>query len=272
MISDGDGRVAVFLQLGPDEGRGNNVVQATFDGSTGMPAQFAASGLVAGNPAQTSVTGVVLDNSNLPIPGVTMHLLGLSQGTNGNVPIDVVPAVQTDSQGQFTLTQAPIGVFKLMADGTTAAVQEPRNSDAGIRRDDGGRAQHHRWDADLFAESRYGEPDLRYRHHRRDTHASGLAGFSLTVAPGSATFPGGSRSGLHQRDAGAHGQDSDGAGLRAAAAVYSDDPAGGNDVQSAGQDDASERGRSGAAGGDRDVFLRSRPGGVRGDRHGHREQ
>ena len=106
----------------PDEGRGNNVVQATFDGSTGMPAQFVASGLVAGNPAQTSVSGVVLDNSNMPIPGVTMHLLGLSQGTNGNVPIDVVPAVQTDSQGQFTLTQAPIGVFKLMADGTTAAV------------------------------------------------------------------------------------------------------------------------------------------------------
>ena len=55
MISDGDGPVAVFLQLGPDEGRGNNVVQATFDGATGMPAQFAASGLVAGNPAQTSV-------------------------------------------------------------------------------------------------------------------------------------------------------------------------------------------------------------------------
>jgi hypothetical protein len=36
--------------------------------------------------------------------------------------VDVVPSVQTDAQGQFTLTQAPIGVFKLMADGTTAAV------------------------------------------------------------------------------------------------------------------------------------------------------
>lgn len=36
--------------------------------------------------------------------------------------VDVVPSVQTDAQGQFTLTQAPIGVFKLMADGTTVAV------------------------------------------------------------------------------------------------------------------------------------------------------
>jgi hypothetical protein len=122
MVTDGDGRAAVFLQTGPDEGRDNNVVQATLGDNTGSTALFTATGLVAGNPAQTSVTGVVLDNSNVPIPGVTMRLLRLSQGTNGNVPVEVVPSVQTDNQGQFNMTQVPVGVFKLMADGTTAQV------------------------------------------------------------------------------------------------------------------------------------------------------
>ena len=163
--------------------------------ATGQPAVFAASGLVAGNPAQTSVTGVVLDNSSVPIPGVTMHLLGLSQGTNGNVPIDVVPAVQTDSQGQFTLTQAPIGVFKLMADGTTAAVQ-------------GKKFPTLEFDVTTVAgrSTTVGMPiyvqnlDTVNQICVTDTTGGTLTlpdspGFSLTVAPGSATFPGGSRSG-----------------------------------------------------------------------------
>ena len=162
---------------------------------TGMPAQFAASGLVAGNPAQTSVTGVVLDNSNLPIPGVTMHLLGLSQGTNGNVPIDVVPAVQTDSQGQFTLTQAPIGVFKLMADGTTAAVGTKKYPTL-------------EFDVTTVAGRSTGVGTPIYLQNLDTVNQLCVTattggtltlpdspGFSLTVAPGSATFPGGSRSG-----------------------------------------------------------------------------
>ena len=267
-----DGRVAAFLQLGPDEGWGNNVVQATFDGATGMPAQFAASGLVAGNPAQTSVTGVVLDNSNVPIRGVTMHLLGLSQGTNGNVPIDVVPAVQTDSQGQFTLTQAPIGVFKLMADGTTAAV--------GTKKD-----PTLEFDVTTVAGRSTGvgmpiylkDLDTVNQICVTDTTGGTLTlpdspGFSSTVAPGSATFPGGSRSGcisatpVHMDKipmAPGFGQQP--------RFILTIQPVG-DDVQPSGGDDATERGWFGAAGGDRDVFLRSRPGVVRGDRHRDGEQ
>ena len=195
MVTDGDGRVAAFLQLGPDEGRANNVVQATFAGNPGAPATFPASGLVAGNPAQTSVTGVVLDNSNLPIPGVTMRLLGLSQGTNGNVPIEVVPPVQTNSQGQFVITQAPVGVFKLMADGTTATVA-------------GKRYPTLEFDVTTVAgrSTTIGMPiylqalDTVNQLCVSETTGGTLTlpafpGFSLTVAPGSATFPGGSRSG-----------------------------------------------------------------------------
>jgi hypothetical protein len=195
MVTDGDGRAAAFLELGPDEGQSNNVVQATFYGYAGTPAVFVATGLVAGNPAQTSVTGVVLDNSSLPIPGVTMRLLTLSQGTNGNVPVDVVPPVQTDAQGQFTLTQAPVGVFKLMADGTTATVP-------------GKQYPTLEFDVTTVAgrSTTVGMPIYLKNLDTVDqicvsaTTGGTLTlpaypGFSLTVAPGSATFPGGSLSG-----------------------------------------------------------------------------
>ncbi len=195
MISDGDGRVAAFLQLGPNEGRSNNIVQAAFEGDQGAPATFMASGLVAGNPAQTSVTGVVLTNSSVPIPGVTMRLLGLQQGTNGNVPVEVVPPVQTDAQGQFTITQAPVGVFKLMADGTTATVP-------------GKQYPTLEFDVTTVAgrSTTVGMPmylqalDTVNQLCVSDTSGGTLTlpafpGFSLTVAAGSATFPGGSRSG-----------------------------------------------------------------------------
>jgi hypothetical protein len=195
MMTDGDGRAAVFLQAGPGEGRGNNVVQATFAENAGFPAVFTATGLVAGNPAQTSVSGVVLDNSSVPIPGVTMRLLGLSQGTNGNVPVEVIPSVQTDSQGQFTMTQAPVGVFKLMADGTTAQIpgeQFPtlefdvttvagRNTTVGMP---------------MYLKALDTVNQLCVTATTGGTLTLPASpGFSLTIAPGSATFPGGSRSG-----------------------------------------------------------------------------
>jgi hypothetical protein len=195
MPTDGDGRAAAFLQLGPDEGRVNNVVQATFEGNPGAPAIFPASGLVAGNPAQTSVTGVVLDNSNLPIPGVTMRLLALSQGTTGNVPVEVVPPVTTGAQGQFTITQAPVGIFKLMADGATAAVE-------------GKRYPTLEFDVTTVAgrSTTIGMPmylqalDTANQLCVSETAGGTLTlpafpGFSLTVGPGSATFAGGSRAG-----------------------------------------------------------------------------
>ena len=74
--TDSDGRAAAVLTLGPQEGINNNVVNSIFPGLTGLPAVFTASGLAPGNPADTTVSGVVLDNSNTPIPGATAKILG----------------------------------------------------------------------------------------------------------------------------------------------------------------------------------------------------
>ena len=71
---DSDGRAAATLTLGSQEGNANNLVQANFHGQPALrrPASR-ASGRAPGNPADTMISGVVLDNSNVPIPGVTVR-------------------------------------------------------------------------------------------------------------------------------------------------------------------------------------------------------
>lgn len=76
--TNSDGRVQAVLTLGPDEGFDNNLAQATFPGNSGFPVSFVASGKVAGNPANTKISGVVLDNSDIPTVlrcGLTGQLL-----------------------------------------------------------------------------------------------------------------------------------------------------------------------------------------------------
>jgi len=103
--------------------------------------------------------------------------------------------VQTDGQGQFTINQAPVGVFKLMADGTTATVP-------------GKQYPTLEFDVTTVAgrSTTVGMPmylqalDTVNQLCVSDTTGGTLTlpafpGFSLTVAAGSATFPGGSRSG-----------------------------------------------------------------------------
>jgi len=48
-------------------------VEADFVGDQGFPATFTASGRAAGDPSKTIISGVVLDNSNVPIPGATIR-------------------------------------------------------------------------------------------------------------------------------------------------------------------------------------------------------
>src|SRR5207244_9389914 len=71
--SDSDGRVAATLTLGLQEGNANNLVEANFTAKTAFAAAFTASGRAPGNPDNTTISGVVLDNSNAPIPGVTVR-------------------------------------------------------------------------------------------------------------------------------------------------------------------------------------------------------
>jgi len=137
----------------------------------------------------------VLDNSNHPIPGVTMRaVLTNVLNANGNA-VQSVPAVQTDSQGQFTIGQAPVGFVKLLADGSTAQIPGVYPS----------------LEYDLVTvagqKNTVGQPiyllPLDPRNQLCVTATSGggtltipdAPGFSLTFGPGQVTFPGGSKTG-----------------------------------------------------------------------------
>lgn len=192
--SDSDGRVAATLILGPDQGVNNNVVEANYGGSTGYGAAFAANALVPGPAAQTRISGVVLDNSNNPIPGVTMRLLQITQGNRSNIPQEMAAPVQTDAQGQFVMQAVPVGIFKLMADGGTAArsgtwptLEFDMVTVSG---------QNNTLGMPIFL------PELHPNDRVCVDETTGgtlnlpdVPGFALTIAPGAATFPGGSRSG-----------------------------------------------------------------------------
>jgi len=106
--TDVAGRAAANLVLGPDAGIENNVVEARIVGVDTIPATFVASGVTAGNPADTTFSGVVLDNADQPIPGVTMSVH------------NTLISTRSDEQGQFLLTDVPVGPIRLNADGSTA--------------------------------------------------------------------------------------------------------------------------------------------------------
>lgn len=190
-VTDSDGRVAVGLTLGKPEGFDNNVVEATFAGNPGAPVAFLASARVPADPAATRVTGVVLDNSNAPIAGVTLRLFRTHHGTG--VPEQVAEPVLTDEQGQFVIQPAPVGAFKLMADGATApngpwpTLEFDVVTVAGQPNDVG---------LPIYL------PALDAVHRLCVDETTGgtltlpaVPGFALTIAPGAATFPGGARTG-----------------------------------------------------------------------------
>lgn len=193
--TDSDGRVAATLTLGSQEGNANNLVEATFPSNTGLPASFAASGRASGNPSNTSISGVVLDNSNVPIPGVTIRAVLTNLLHSNSSIIQSVAAVETDAQGQFTVPQAPVGFVKLLVDGSTA--QRP-----GV---------YPTLDYDLVTvagrNNTLSQPiyllALNANNQLCVTATTGggtltipeAPGFSLTFGPGQVTFPGGSQTG-----------------------------------------------------------------------------
>ncbi len=108
--TDSDGRATVPFTLGPEVGNYAHIVEASFPGNAGNPASFLSTGLAIGDPGDTKISGVVLDNSNNPIPGVTMRVEGTTrQGI-------------TDDQGAFMIDNVPVGPVHLIADGSTATI------------------------------------------------------------------------------------------------------------------------------------------------------
>ena len=63
-----------------------------------------------GDPGQTAISGVVLDNQDQPVPGVTVRVDGTTR------------QAVSDPQASCTITQAPVGPVHLIADGSTATV------------------------------------------------------------------------------------------------------------------------------------------------------
>ena len=194
VTTDSDGRALALLTLGPGPGYDNNLVGVTAPGSV-RPVVFTASAKVPGAVADTKIAGVVLDNANRPIAGATMRLYQYYQANYSNIPVPVGTPVVTDAQGQFLMLQAPVGTFKLVADGTTAnsgSVAYP-----SVEYDlDTVSGQTNTIGSPIYLP----ELDTVNRLCVSDTLGGTLTipsvpGFALTVAAGSATFPGGARSG-----------------------------------------------------------------------------
>ena len=193
VTTDSDGRALAVFALGPTGG--SNIVQANFAGDPSSGVAFTASARLAGDPSKTTISGVVVDNSNNPMPNVTIRLYQTNQGSNNNLPRQIGTSVVTDAQGHFLISNAPFGYFKLMADGTTAG---------------GGTASYPTLEYDIVTiagqDNTVGVPiylpvlNTVNKLCVDATHGGTLTlpqspGFSLTVAPGAATFPGGARQG-----------------------------------------------------------------------------
>jgi Glucodextranase, domain B len=193
--TDSDGRAAATLTLGPEEGNANNLVAADFPSNQAFPSSFTASGRAPGDPSRTTISGVVLDNSNVPISGVTIRAVLTNLIHSNSSIIQSVAAVQTDEQGQFTIAQAPVGFVKLLVDGSTAqrtgtypTLDYDIVTVAGIN--------------NTLAMPIFLLP-LNTDNQLCVTATTGggtltipeAPGFSLTFGPGQVTFPGGSKTG-----------------------------------------------------------------------------
>jgi len=108
VVTDEQGRAAVRLHLDSREGMANNVVEASLGDREEGFVTFVASGRAVGEREVTSISGRVLDNTDVPVAGVTVTLEGTELTS------------RTDAEGRFQLEGVPVGTSHLRVDGTTA--------------------------------------------------------------------------------------------------------------------------------------------------------
>lgn len=181
VVTDNDGRASVEWTLGSLIGLDSQRVTASLVG-TDAKAGFLASALEIGDPGDTRISGVVLDNQDNPVPGVTIRVDGTTR------------EAAADAQGQFLITEVPVGPVHLLADGSTATVpgewptlsynlvtvagaENPLASPIYMVKLDTDNAQL------------VGLEDVEYTLDE-------IPGFELTVKAGSVTFPDGTNQGL----------------------------------------------------------------------------
>ncbi len=178
--TDSDGRASVAYVLGFEPGFDNHKVSAKVIGKPFFAA-FTASALTPGDPGNTSISGVVLDNQDTPIEGVTMRVAGMQR------------TAVTDVYGQFTITQVPVGPVHLVAEGATAVTpgEWPTLSQniitvAGANNPLA--APIYMVKLDTAHAQWVGDKDVSYTLPQ-------IPGFQLDVKAGSVTFPDGSKTG-----------------------------------------------------------------------------
>jgi hypothetical protein len=109
-VTDSDGRATSEFTLGFLVGGDAQRVTATLiDGPEDIvvSAGFSATAFIPAEPSLTSITGVVLNNQEAPLEGVTVRI-----DDNNRQAI-------TDEEGRFEITEAPVGPVHLIVDGST---------------------------------------------------------------------------------------------------------------------------------------------------------
>lgn len=114
VYTDTDGRASANFTLGAVVGLDKQRVVATLtERADTVPdniilrSVFTASGFVTGPAGETIISGVILDNQNNPLPGATIRVEGTTRQTIA------------ESDGKFTITEAPVGPVHLIFDGST---------------------------------------------------------------------------------------------------------------------------------------------------------
>ncbi|MBI2378590.1 MAG: carboxypeptidase regulatory-like domain-containing protein [Deltaproteobacteria bacterium] len=182
--SDENGYANAVLTLGPEEGLANNVVTATFRGARGSPATFAATAVFPGLVEDTRISGEVVDMAQTPLPGVLIQLDHTGSGMSFTA--------RTDAMGGFVVKGVPSGLYTLIADGDVLEGKYPRLTWELVAI----AGRNNRLLRTIYL------PKLDTRNAITVDEATGgtltipeLPGVEVYVAPGSATFPDGTKSG-----------------------------------------------------------------------------
>ena len=112
-MTNADGRASVKYILGAVTGLDRQKVTAYLldgEGTTTRKVSFFSTAFVAGEVGKTSISGTVVNNQDQPLPGVTVRAEGSTR------------QAVTDEQGQFLITEAPVGPVHLIADGSTTTI------------------------------------------------------------------------------------------------------------------------------------------------------